>query len=64
MLPRFHRALRVAGKQSEPVSPILIIIVTCNQYLFEEFVKLPAPAFPAYRQAGEGRQGGELHKKT
>jgi hypothetical protein len=43
MLCRFHRALRVAERESKPVSFILIIIVTCNQYLFEELVKLPIP---------------------
>jgi hypothetical protein len=34
----FHRVLKVAEKQYKLLSVILIMIVTCNQYLFKKLV--------------------------
>jgi hypothetical protein len=31
-------AMKLAEKQFKPLSPILIMIVTCNQYLFEKLL--------------------------
>jgi hypothetical protein len=38
MFSRFPRALKVAEKQYKLLSAILIMIVTCNQYLFKKLV--------------------------